>query len=253
MPARLALVCVTLLTASQWTAPATAAETVVLTTTEWPPYSGATIAGQGATSVILKEAFSRVGITLEVQVLPWRRAIEQARKGTDAIGYFPGYHCDHLPGFAASEPIGIGPLGFAENLENPITWSSVGELGEQGLRIGTVRGYANTEEFDQKVGQGWIRAVPAQTDTANLAALARGRVDAAVVDSRVLRYLLQTDPDLMPYRDTIRFDERPLDIKTLHACFLAGADGDATRRQLDAGLAEISADALLDDYLKAME
>ena len=86
-----------------------------------------------------------------------------AAKGTDeVVAYFPGYHCRHHEGggFLASEPIGDGPLGFVENVDAPISWGDLDDISAQKLKIGTVRSYANTDEFDAMVASGEILAVP---------------------------------------------------------------------------------------------
>lgn len=235
-------------------APAAAAqETIVLTTTEWPPYSGSELREKGAAADVASRALAKSGAKIAVEVMPWKRAISTAKKGVSAIGYFPGYHCRHVAGFVASDPIGFGPLGFAEMANKPIQWTTLSDVAEQGLRIGTVRGYANTEEFDQRVGAGWIRAIAAQTDTANLLALARGRVDAAVIDQRVMQFLLKTEPELKKVADKIRFDEVALEVKRLYACFVDTEAGRKARDLLNAGLAQLSADLILADYIRTLE
>lgn len=232
---------------------AMAQETVALTTTEWPPYAGSALSEQGAATDVARQALAKSGVEVAIEIMPWKRAISTAKKGVSAIGYFPGYHCRHVSGFVASDPIGFGPLGFAELAEKPIEWTTLSDIGEQGLRIGTVRGYANTEEFDQKVGSGWIRAIAAQTDTANLLALARGRVDAAVIDQRVMQFLLKTEPDLKEVADKIRFDEVALEVKRLYACFVDTDEGRKARDLMNAGLAKLSADLILEDYIRTLK
>ena len=112
-----------------------------------------------------------------------------AKDEEDAVAYFPGYHCRHVDGFVTSDPIGNGPLGFAQNAEAPVTWACVDDIGDQKLKVGTVLGYANTDEFDEKAGTGWIRAIPAPDDVTNLRKLARQRIDVAAIDKLALSYL----------------------------------------------------------------
>ena len=133
--------------------------TAHVATLDWPPYTGADLPSGGATTKVVRQAFEKMGLRTDVAYRPWKRAIDMAKDGKDGVvAYYPGYHCRHQEGFVASEPIGNGPLGFAENADAPITWDSLDSIGQQQLKIGTVLGYANTDEFDQKVGTGWIIA-----------------------------------------------------------------------------------------------
>ena len=226
-------------------------KTVDLSTLNWPPYTGSDLPRGGATTAVVREAFKQVGYEISVAYRPWKRAIDMAQDGKDGvIAYFPGYHCHHQEGFVASEPIGNGPLGFAEHVDAPITWDSLDSIGEQQLKIGTVLGYANTEEFDQKAGTGWIIAIPSPDDVTNLKKLMRKRIDAVVIDKFVLEYLKATEPSLKGGREKLRFDERPLEDKTLYLCFRDDEEGHEMLREFNAGLARINPEEIADKYFE---
>lgn len=222
---------------------------VHVATLDWPPYTGGELPSGGATSEVVRAAFAKAGLQAEIMFRPWKRAIDMASKGSnDVVAYFPGYHCNHQEGFVASAPIGNGPLGLAENSDAPITWTNVDSLGEQQLKIGTVLGYANTDEFDKKVGTGWIRAITANDDTTNLKKLARKRIDAVVIDKLVLEYLKATEPSLRDGRENLRFNAKPLEDKTLYLCFRDDDAGRAMQATFNAGLAKIDVEAIVDNY-----
>ena len=233
-----------------WSGPAAAQEKLVsVSTLDWPPYTGGELPKGGATTEVVRAAFEKADYQIEVAYRPWKRAIDMASKGTDqVIAYFPGYHCKHRSGFIASEPIGNGPLGFAEHVDGPISWQNVDDIGEQKLKIGTVLGYANTDEFDAKVGTGWIRAITANDDVTNLKKLLRMRIDAVVIDKLVLEYLKATEESLKAGADKLRFDEKPLEDKTLFLCFRSGEEGASLMATFNAGLAKIDNEAIVDDY-----
>ena len=223
--------------------------TVALSTLDWPPYTGNDLPHGGATTEVVRQAFEKAGYEIDVAYRPWKRAIDMASKGTDeVIAYYPGYHCRHQEGFVGSRPIGSGPLGFAEHADAPITWQTVDSLGEQQLKIGTGLGYANTDEFDQKVGTGWVIAIPSNDDLTNLKKLSRQRIDAAVIDKFVLEYLKATEPSLKAGREKLVFDERPLEDKTLYLCFRDDEAGRAMLEEFDAGLAQVDPDAIAETY-----
>lgn len=225
-------------------------KTVEVTTLEWPPYTGPLLPKSGATSEVITEAFKKVDLDTKIVFLPWKRAIAMAKEDKEAIAYYPGYHCHHVEGFVPSNPIGNGPLGFAENVNAPIKWKNLDDIGEQKLKIGTVLGYANTDEFDEKAGTGWIRAVPAPDDLTNLKKLMRGRIDAAVIDKLVMSYLLATEPSLKGGTKLIEFNPKPLEEKQLFLCFRKTDRGLALRDKFNKGLAQIDVDKIVDDYFQ---
>jgi len=227
---------------------AAANDGVTVSTLEWPPYTSPELPLGGAVTDIVVRAFENIGVEANVLTLPWQRAISTASESDDVVAYFPGYHCRHMEGFVASEPIGFGPLGLVENTDAPITWSTVDDLGEQEFLIGTVLGYANTDEFDQKAGTGWINVAPASDDLTNLRRLLRQRIDAAVIDRLVLAYLLATEPSLADGRERLVFDERPLSENTLFLCFNDDEAGRALRDRFNEGLAGIEVEQSIDAY-----
>ena len=221
---------------------------VTITTLEWPPYTSEELPKGGATTQVVRQAFEAAGLGINVATVPWKRAIAIAKEDDAVMAYYPGYHCRHVDGFVASEPIGDGPLGFAQHVNAPVTWSDVDDIGEQKLRVGTVLGYANTDEFDEKAGTGWIRAIPAPDDITNLRKLGRQRLDIAVIDKLVLSYLLATEASLADLADEIEFNGKPLEEKTLYMCFNDDEAGRALRDRFNAGLAQVDVDAVIESY-----
>nr|WP_276562388.1 transporter substrate-binding domain-containing protein [Hoeflea prorocentri] len=240
-----------LLAAMSFAVPAAyAADSLTVTTLEWPPYTSENLPKGGATTEVVRQAFAAAGLDVSVVTLPWKRAISMAKEDAKSVAYFPGYHCRHVDGFVASDPIGNGPLGFAENVNSPVTWANVDDIGEQKLKVGTVLGYANTDEFDEKAGTGWIRAIPAPDDVTNLRKLARERIDIAVIDKLVLSYLLATEDSLKDLNEVLVFNERPLEDKTLYLCFNDDEDGRAMRDKFNEGLAKINVEGVVENYFE---
>ncbi len=238
------------LAASVAASPLFAETDLSVTTLEWPPYTSESLPKGGVTTAVVQKAFEAANIEMAVDTLPWKRAISVARDEETAVAYFPGYHCRHVDGFIPSDPIGNGPLGFAQNIEAPVIWENVDDIGEQKLKIGTVLGYANTDEFDEKAGTGWIRAIPAPDDLTNLRKLARQRIDLAVIDKLVLSYLLATEETLEGLSDVLEFNPKPLEEKTLYLCFNDTDSGREMRDTFNAGLAKLDVDAVVESYFE---
>lgn len=219
---------------------------VRLTSLGWPPYSGQTLLDQGATVEVVRQALGAMGYQLEVDFYPWSRAVHLAADPKSRYhGYFPEYYSESVNyDFVYSDPIGYGPLGFAQRRGEDIRWESLTDLDR--FTLGVVRGYVNTKELDGLIAQRTLRASEAQNDTSNLMKAAYGRIDLAVVDENVMRYLLKNDPDLAPVGGDLTFNPTPLDMKSLYVCFNRQHKGLAD--VLNQGLAKIDVRKIQRDY-----
>ena len=222
-------------------------KTVELLTLEWPPYTASTLSGGGATTSIVRKAFEAAGYQVKVAFLPWKRAVEMVSEASNTpVAFFPGYHCKQKEGLVASEAVGDGPIGFAENVEAPLAWSSLDDL--DGKRIGTVIGYSNTEEFDARAAEGRIKPEAAADDVTNLRKLANKRLDAVVIDKFVFEYMRKKDAGLAESRGKLAFNGKPLKTNTLFVCARGDAAGTQLIQDLNTGLRTLDINALTKDY-----
>ncbi|NQD36444.1 transporter substrate-binding domain-containing protein [Permianibacter sp. IMCC34836] len=221
-----------------------AAEVIRLASLEWPPYTGEQLPDGGSTSAVLKAAFAAAGYQLEIDYLPWERTLALANSADSGYaGYFPEYFSSEISEhFLYSVPIGSGPLGLAQRRVKPLVWQQLTDL--QPFTIGVVQGYVNTEEFDASVAAGLQRVQPAGSDAQNLKKLAAGRIDAAVIDYNVMRYLLRHDQSLTPVKQLLEFNPRLLEDKLLFVCFRLGPDAERLAKALAQGLEQIDAAAI---------
>lgn len=231
---------------------AVAGEAASLTTLEWPPYSGIALPGGGASANVAREAFAASGIELALEFLPWNRAVRTARDNPAFAGYFPEYHAAHIAAeYIFSKRMGDSPLGFIERADNPVSWKKLDDL--KGYRIGVVLGYVNTEEFDRMAEAGELFTDKAVDDAANIRKLAAGRIDLAVMDVNVFKYLVQSDPGLAEAGKALRVNPVLLDVRGLYVCFRKGPDAARLVEAFNNGLGRIDAKAIQDasirDYL----
>lgn len=216
-----------------------AAEIIRLASLEWPPYTGAQLPDGGESTATLKAAFAAAGYQLEVDFLPWERALALAKAPNSGYaGYFPEYFSEAIStSFLFSVAIGYGPLGLAERRNQPLQWLQPADL--QRYRIGTVQGYVNTQAFDQAVAAGLQPVETAGSDAQNLKKLAAGRIDAAIIDPHVMRHLLNHDASLASIKQLLAFNPRLLENKALYVCFRNGPDAARLADALAEGLARI--------------
>lgn len=216
-----------------------------MTSLDWPPYSGESLSDNGFSVAIARAAFSTMGYELVVEFKPWVRSVALASKKDQYIGYFPEYYFETSE-FVFSDPIGSGPLGLVENVNRPISWSQLEEL--QMLRIGVVQGYINTKQFDGMVSQGLIQVEASANDTINIHKVAKGRLDAAVIDANVLDYLIRIDPRKKMLSKMIRMNSRMLESKLLYLAFKNTPEGNNWRAIFNQGLEKIDVEAIIEQH-----
>lgn len=224
---------------------------IVLTSLEWPPYTGAALPRAGMSSEVVRTAFEAMGYTVEIRFFPWKRAVEKAMHDVDVAGYFPEYaSAERSKYFLFSDVIGTSPVGFVEPKESPVQWKTMKDLS--GYVVGTVQGYVNTEEFDRMVAEGGIRTDASVSDRFNLRKVLAGRVNVAVTDVNVFRYLSQKDGLLRKGRHMLRVNPRLLGINDLYVCFRKGNKGEALLKVFNEGLSRISVKAIQIKYFEAV-
>ncbi len=252
MPPRFAspLLSLVLLLACSRAAAQDVPEVVRLASLEWPPYTSARVEGQGASAAVLRAALATQGARLEIEFMPWTRAVAVAQDGGSGFhGYFPEYQSAEVERrFWLSRPIGSSPLGFVERRSTPVRWRRLEDL--RGIPFGVVRGYVNTADLDARIASGELTAVPAGDDLANIDKVMRGRLDLAVIDRHVLAWLAGNEPRVADARRVLQFNARTLEDKVLYVALPRSPAGERTRELIDAGLERIDIPAIVAPYLR---
>jgi len=226
--------------------PLSRADTLYLTSLEWPPYSGEDLSAQGASVAVAKAAFEAMGHELVVEFYPWSRAVALATNNDKYAGYFPEYYYESDE-FLFSDPMGQGPLGFVENVNNPIDWNSLDDLTDK--TIGVVQDYVNTEKLDTMIADGELNASAVTSDSQNVLKVAGGRIDMAVIDSNVLDYLLENDPKVDMAIGKVQMNDKLLVEKDLYIAFKNNANGQQWRDIFNEGLTKIDIDAIMAEHM----
>jgi polar amino acid transport system substrate-binding protein len=241
MPVKSILIAAMLsLSALQWQL---AGERVVLATLEWPPYTGESLPGRGATAEVVREAFRVAGYDLELRFYPWNRALSEARQDEAIAGFFPEYPENwRKNGFLNSDSVGTSPLGLAMRRELVLDWQTLDDLGR--YTLGTVAGYANTLEFDAMAAQGRLIIDQSNTDALNLRKVLVGRVHVAVVDANVFKHQMTADPVLRKEKGELVMNKRLLATNSLVVCFPDTEQGRRLVRVFNQGLRQVDQEAI---------
>ncbi|HJS15154.1 MAG TPA: transporter substrate-binding domain-containing protein [Rheinheimera sp.] len=194
---------------------AVVAEPVRLASLDWPPYTGHQLEQQGETAVLLRQVFAAMQQEVQTEFLPWSRAIRVSEKnGSLYAGYFPEYQT-HNPKFILSDSLGVSELGFVEATAKPLGQLNVELLS--GLQLGVVQDYVNLAVVDQMISRGQLTPQLAFSDRQNILKVALGRLDLAVIDPRVLAYLLEHDAEVKRLATgKVQFNASLTELKTLH-------------------------------------
>jgi len=228
------------------------AQTVLLASTEWPPYSGAKLAEQGAATAVVRTAFASMGISVKVEFFPWARAVLLGTLDKNFDGYFPGYpNAERMSKSYASLPVGSSPLGLAQRTDRPINWRDIGDL--VGLNVGVVNGYVNTMDLDAAIATGQVHGDIAPSDQSNLVKLIMARVDAAVIDRHVFEFLILSDPAIAAQSNKLEFNKNVLSNTDIHVFFKKTSRGRSLQHTFNIGLKKINATKVFDNAITAMK
>ncbi|WDE08363.1 transporter substrate-binding domain-containing protein [Thalassomonas viridans] len=176
-------------------------KTISLATLQWPPYIGESLCNKGWVFQHAVALLVRKGYRVNVHFFPWARAVRLVELGVMDI-LFPEYFIentapsDNIKGkrrrelLELSDPYPGGEISFLKrkaeqdnyqgNLENLI-----------GEKIGVVRGYQNTPEFDAMMDAGLFDISESVDDLQLMKMLAAKRVNLIIGDPLVLRYTVE--------------------------------------------------------------
>ena len=125
----------------------------------------------GLYPLIVQAVFARLGEPLSIQAMPWKRALLRGAAGEVGIaGIYQ--NAERLQVFDYSAPIFEERLLLYVHRERPLPFRGIEDL--HGKRIGVIRSWSYTEEFDQAARTGQIDAQEGSSDEANLRKLASG-------------------------------------------------------------------------------
>lgn len=220
-------------------------KTVSLAVLDWKPYAGEELEKFGFGSQVLIAAFKRVGYNVTFNFMPWVRALKDTEIGKyDAVCY--GYHSDSRSKiYALSNPFIESSLVFYKHKDSNISYRSLQDL--KPYRIGLVRGYVNTEQFD---AADYLIKEEVSNETLNLKKLLNKRVDLILIDKFVAQYLINT----VFYKNKPDFEliSPPLKIHPLYVMFSKQVKNyDQKLKDFNNGLEQIIADGTRSKIMEA--
>lgn len=224
---------------------------IKIATTFWPPYMDPDLPNNGIISEVVHSTFRRAGVEAGVVFAPWQRSQTAMLSSDKYDASFPVYATrQRLTECHLSGVIGASPIGFAQRKDKPITWNKLEDL--KGTHIGTVIGYSNTDSFDQLVAEGTIEVSTVPLDLINLRRLIFARIDLAVMDKYVFRYLLKNSPELTRSGKALGFNSKIMKRQNLYVCFPKHEAGRKLRDSFNAALDPSDINRVIENGLSSL-
>ncbi|MEH6404393.1 MAG: transporter substrate-binding domain-containing protein [Sneathiella sp.] len=222
--------------------PALGDGSAVFACNEFPPYKMEKSASglPGFDVEFLKESFRRVGISVDIQYMPWKRALEQARKG-QVNGVCSCSRTQEREEYLYfSSPLGKASSGLFSLIEN--NYSSLNTIEEIGSQsVGVIRGYNLLENLHEAKAKNIYEL---SNERQGLKMLLKGRLDFYYSYEAPTRYYLakQKHSDKIFYKETT--------LKHYYSCFSKASEGsEKLLEKFNAGLALIRNDGTYDKIL----
>lgn len=185
---------------------------VHVATLNWAPYIGEDLPDNGFGAVILREVFHRAGYQATFHFMPWVRALKETEVGIyDAVG-FAYRSAEREKKYLISDAFAESRLGFARIRGSRVAFDSLRDLGP--YRIGVVRGFVNTPEFDALKS---LNKEQVKTERMNIKKLINGRVDLILIDRFILGHLIEVH--FSGRAADVEFLDPPLTVHPLHLMF----------------------------------
>lgn len=129
----------------------------------------------GLYPAVLAEAFKRMGVPLEMETVPWKRAISAIDAGEAGVGGIYKNE-ERLKKYDYSEKLFDEVIMVYAPKGKEFEFKDVSSLN--GKTVGVLQGWSYGDDFDAAVKAGKITAETAENDALNFKKLAAGRLDA---------------------------------------------------------------------------
>lgn len=225
--------------------PPTLPDTLECGTNEFPPFTYADANGHaaGIEVDVVREAARRLGLKVNISVLPWPRLIANMRAGMlDCM--FAAFVTPERLGYMnfTRVPLHVSRLALYTHRTSTFSFERIEDL--RGKRIGTLRDFRTVDVLDEALNQGTFAERVYGNDFDQLfEMLAQKRVDVVIVNDQVARAVLRL-------RDDDAIVEQPVALSS-NAAFLTFSrhrNFDNMVAKMDYALFEIVADGTYANY-----
>lgn len=218
---------------------------------DWPPFMVRASADDGLSGSLVHAVFEHMGETAQIEYFPWKRTMQFGLSNPAYAGFMAVWRTaerEKLCHFSSSIGSTLTVLAFLKDA--PLRPASLAEL--RGMKIGTVAGFANGEQFDAMAARGELWTEEGVNDEINLKKLLIGRFRAIVIEKHVLRNLLLGPRFSAAERERIGIAANLFKERSVHICFKRNAQGLALQRRFNAAARAVDTAKLEKAYWKRL-
>jgi len=197
---------------------------------------------KGLYPLMLQAIFKRAGEKVEIQAMPWKRALMKGENAEVGIGGIYK-NAERLKIYDYSEPIFEEKLIVYVPKDKAFEFRQVADL--YGKKVGVIRGWSYTEELDQAIKAGHIDAHENSSDESNFKILASGRLDAIIAIEMAGEKLIQRLE-----LDTITPLAPPLSVNPTYLVFAKKANRQALLERFNQTLLDMKNDGSLQELVQ---
>ena len=231
---------------------ASAARIVRFATDDWPPFVSRKLPADGMSAAMVSTVVERLGYQVKYEYFPWKRTMQFGLSSPRYAGFMAVWRTPEREKLCHfSVPIGNTLTVLAYLKEDGPPGASLQELGR--LRIGTVAGYSNGEQFDAMAARGELSTEEGLNDATNLKKLLIRRYRVIVIERHVLQHLLMGSEFSRAERDRIAFVDTAFKERPVHVCFKRDADGALQQKRFNEAAREVDMARLERDYWKRLD
>jgi polar amino acid transport system substrate-binding protein len=164
---------------------------------------------------ITEEAFRRVGYDVQIEYLPWKRALVMAMNQGRYDVLLGAYHTqERAQKMAYSEPIGRVEISILSKKFRGVTYETLKDL--EPFVIGHINGATVNQSFDQ-AAQEYLNVEYVSDVQQNIEKLVRGRIDLVIDKKRNIQEIIEGE--YAAFVDVLEFIEPPLEIDYFYNAF----------------------------------
>jgi len=236
-----AFACLALATLAQTAAHA--ADYVLVTGPDFPPFADQDLPDGGLVARIVKQAFGKVGRSIDIQFMPWPRALAAVRDGKADATFPYAPSTERLAIMRASTPIFMLQNRVWSAEDQPVAWTTPSDLA--GKRLCLPLGYAPSRPIQALLDQNALQLTQPRNMEDCVRMVQSHRADFTTNDPAVMRAVMER-AHINLAGNPKSLDSRPL------VLFVAknNPHGTGLLADFDEGLRRLKADGSYDQIVK---
>ena len=221
-------------------------QTLKVGTGEFSPTIGSNLKYGGYASHMLRLAFESQGITLDIEYVPWKRALIGTKNGDYDLTYY--WYCseDRRIDFYCGDALVESKMYFFHLKTTSFDWKTYADLSP--YFIGFTSSYHYSKELMEMIAAGEVNSFESAKDIHNFNMLLAKRIDIFPMTELEGLYLISKSL-LAEQAEQITFHPKTLLNTTGHVMFPKNAEGSLKWMAIyNKGLSEIKAQGILEEY-----